>query len=407
MKKRTSLMVSLQSRGGHMRRSMGSELAVLGGRNRSFLRVCTAEMRFGRFQSKVRDCALMLARFGLGVALSLVSLGPVAVPVAAEATTLSSGPAPAQSRVLSTRTQGPPRPDGSLSASSLAVYEWRVDAWDQSIDSYIPTLDQLHAKGVTTLLVDITRAVTLAEARSSDLRDFLAHFHSLINVAYTYGISVIAVAGDPHWVFPGSNAVVTAVHIFKQIENSQWQHLPAGLQFDVEPWGLADWGSNKLKYLHYYLTMVQQAAFQWTSLRIGGSLGFAIPAWFDGIGEGVPSVRVGSTTASPLYFVLESLGDLPSAELNVMTYRNHAKGPGGTLALFRPVAEITGQMHSPVIIQIGQETGRVLPLTTTFTDHTFGDFLHNVRELRALQAVLPRFGGVAVDSAESFLQLPG
>jgi len=109
---------------------------------------------------------------------------------------------------------------------------------------------------------------------TADVRSFLSDAHSR-------GISVHFLAGDPSWIEPANRhiplGVIGSVLTFNNtgLPNERFD----GVQFDIEPHGHPDWGSDMAGVWADYIATLD-AIYDSTS-SAGIYVGHAIPRWFD------------------------------------------------------------------------------------------------------------------------------
>ncbi len=314
--------------------------------------------------------------------------------------------APATPGSVTTLTGYPHRAPArsSFDADSLSAYEWNDATWAEPGD-YAARFRSLAALHITDLFVDITRSVSMLEAQDPALAGYLGSFRELVALGAGKGIRVHALVGDPHWSTSDTAGPSAALQVMTRMRALSEGRMPAGLQFDVEPWTLPGWSANQGDYSLGFVEMVDSVATSWDALALPGSLGFAVPFWFDGVGGGAPQVTLDSTTADPLSMALTALGRVPGSYVNVMTYRNHASGPGGTEEDFSPVVQAAARLASPVTLLVGQELGPVSPASTTFYGTSWAAWESSTAALRSAYHPVDTFGGVAANDVEHLLQL--
>lgn len=301
-----------------------------------------------------------------------------------------------------------PTIDSPTGGTLRMAYEWHDTTWSRSVAAYAPTLTSLRRLGVTDLVVDITRSITYVRSGTrTQLTTYLTTFRRLVAEGRSYGVTVRAVVGDPSWSVTGSNAGLQAVGVMQQLDGLTVGAAPAGLEFDVEPWSRPGWPTKQAAYSSSYVTFVRSIAAAWNRLGIAGSLGFAVPSWFDGQGGAVPKIRVGVTTAYPMTQVLSALASVPSAYLNVMTYRRSVTGVDGTLARFGPVTTSAAASRSGVSLFLGQDVTANPVATTTLAGETLAQMQATFTTLQAAYADQPPFAGLEVNDAEGLLGAVG
>ena len=293
-----------------------------------------------------------------------------------------------------------------FSASSVSAYEWYDSTWSSGASSYRPRLATLKRLGVTELFVDITRAVTMEQGSDAALKPYLSTFRELVAYAARENVRVHALMGDPCWATSDHAGAADALKVMSDLKALKVGSMPAGLQLDVEPWGLPAWSNEKSSYSLAYLSMVRSVAKSWQTLALPGSLGFAVPYWFNGAGGSVPPVDSGNGLVDPLTALLGILGSVRGSYLNLMTYMTDPSAPGGTIDSFRSDLVVAKRLGSPVTLLLGQELGEdPSEATTTFYGSDWATWTANVAKLRASFASTPHYGGLAVDDTEAMEQL--
>ena len=163
---------------------------------------------------------------------------------------------------------------------------------------------------MNTLFVDITEAVSLTQHRSEQLPGFLSGFAELFSEADAEGLGVDAVGGDPSWATRSPQGAQDLLAAVARVT----AQLPAGaidgVQFDVEPWGLAGWRHHATARAVDWLRFVQTMVTDWQHDGLSGSLVFTVPYWFNGDNGGVPQVNFAGARGYPFQLSLALLTPL-------------------------------------------------------------------------------------------------
>jgi hypothetical protein len=282
------------------------------------------------------------------------------------------------------------------------AYEWDDSTWWPGPSAYATTLGHLQSLGITTIYVDITRAVTLVNDGSSQLSPFLSDFEQLVEEAGGCGMVVDAVGGDPTWATTDRKGPGQLLSAVAEVEAELPVTAPLdGVQFDVEPWALSGWHAHRGAYERDWLRFLRSTVSTWQSDGLSGRLGFTAPYWFDGVQGGAPKVMFDGTTTYPFQHALTVLSPLGSTVLNVMAYRNTTSGPNGTLALFDGDLNALTALGSRTMLLVGQETGDAQPAETTF--YGLGCDALTTAEGQIATALdgEASYAGIAVDDVES------
>ncbi len=288
--------------------------------------------------------------------------------------------------------------------AGLGAYEWNNAAWTPNPAAYQPTLARLRGLGVSTLFVDITEAVSLTLRHSEQLSSFLSEFRGLVTEADADGLKVDAVGGDPSWSKHPSGAQDLLAAVARVTAELPVGALD-GVQFDVEPWGLAGWRQHATVRAVDWLRFVQTMVNDWQQDGLVGSLGFTVPYWFDGDNGGVPRVTFDGIEGYPFQLSLALLAPLADTVLNVMAYRDTTSGPNGSNALFNANLQLAVAAGSHTSLLLGQETGKAKPTSITFYGKGCAAFQTAVNQIGTAFGEDQNYSGIPVDDVESLLAL--
>lgn len=288
-------------------------------------------------------------------------------------------------------SSGPPN-----ASDSLGAYQWDDQTWVDSPLTFNESMDRMHSAGVTDLYIDITRAVTYLRQDPAAVAPYLHALGQVLVNGTKRDIRIHALFGDPTWATTDRQAPFDALAIVHRFEKQEGRPL-AGVQFDVEPWGLPTWSANKADYVANYLSFVGEVASSFRSSALPGSLGFAVPYWFDGANGALSEGSV------PLVPLLKSLGPVARPYIVVMAYRNHATGVNGSIELM--AAPLALAEHSKVAVIAGLELGNVQPPSTTYYARSAADLNQALGQLREALQRSDAFSGIAVDDAAGLLAL--
>lgn len=197
--------------------------------------------------------------------------------------------------------------------------------WDTSTPQ--ATVDLAVSSGIGQLFV----AVPPNLSTSSQLPDITA----LSQRARAAGIRVDALGGDPTWV---DNASWVVTYWLKPAKSSG---LFTGIHTDVEPYSLPAWTTQQSTVVASYLTLLDKLKANAGTMPLEAD----IPFWFGTIAA--RSSTGGSST-------LDREIMKRTAGVTVMSYRNTATGPDGTLDIASAALAAGASLGKPV--RLGQET---------------------------------------------------
>jgi hypothetical protein len=303
---------------------------------------------------------------------------------------------------------------GEPQPRSLAAYEW----------SSVSQLSQnearrrfrfLRANGFRTVYLDLGNYLDVADqpenrgqqVRLARLRKVLARY---VADASSYGVAVHAVGGGPTWTgeerrYLGPK-LVRLVAEYNQGAN-QAERL-AGVQLDIEPYVEPSFFDDEQASLSAYLDALQgivQAYRLLTSQPANShlQLGFAIPFWLDGEPTAPGPVSWGGATKPAAFHLIDLLRDLPDAYVLVMSYRNVATGPDGSIQHARGEFDYARQVGVECGLVVGQQFGNVQPPRTTFYGAGRRPFSRAAGQIVGAFGGARQFRGLSVDNLGSYM----
>jgi hypothetical protein len=146
---------------------------------------------------------------------------------------------------------------------------WKAADWR---DHGPALLDWAGAHGVKELFITVP-------FKDNAVRE-PARLAAFIRTASARGMRVLSVDGDPHMVLPGQQAALARMARAYAAYNAGVEPAArlAGLQFDVEPYLLPEYGAGKIDWDARYLAMAGTLRHAAGSLR----LELVVPFWWDG-----------------------------------------------------------------------------------------------------------------------------
>ncbi len=177
---------------------------------------------------------------------------------------------PAQSASLTIeRLAIEPVPAPDAAPAARATWVWNARDWR---DNGAGLLDWAAAHGVRALFVTVP-------FKNEAVRE-PARLAAFIRAAGRRGIRVLSVDGDPHMVLPDHQPALARMVRAYTAYNASVEPAArlAGLQFDVEPYLLPEYGSGKVDWDARYLAMARTLRDAAAGLR----LELVVPFWWDG-----------------------------------------------------------------------------------------------------------------------------
>lgn len=223
---------------------------------------------------------------------------------------------------------------------------------------------------------------------------------SFLQTAATNGIATELLFGDARWVLPGSGyphqgyAIALTATYVAQLLGQMKTGRPVAVHYDVEPYGLAQWKTERNRIAQDYIDLVTQ--LETAAHRLGLTLSVDVPYWYSTI----PVTR-GSITTPMNQLVIDAVD-----RYVIMDYWDTAarvERQAKTDLMYAD--QIAGKQ---VVIGVLTSCGQV-PADTSFCNHTshsgtawMETVLGNVRRVEAPNA---SFSGLAIEDYTGFSTL--
>ena len=266
-------------------------------------------------------------------------------------------------------------PSAAATASTSSPDSRAMWVWDTSTPA--ATVDLAVSTGIDQLFVAVPPNVTTS-SRLPELKD-------LVGRARAAGIRVDALGGDPGWV---DNPSWVVTYWLKPAKNTG---LFTGIHVDVEPYSTSAWTTDQPTVVAKYLTLLDKLKANAGTYPLEAD----IPFWFGQI----PATAAGGTASTLDREIIKR-----TAGVTVMSYRNTATGPDGTLDVAAAALAAGASLGKPV--RLGQETN-YLGSTAVDTKQTFFGWTRSAMEVQLAQVVAgasttPTFAGLAIHDAAGY-----
>lgn len=242
-----------------------------------------------------------------------------------------------------------------------SAWVWQPDAWQNNADS---TIRSAAARGLTRLYISLI--ITDGKVQHADK---LARF---IRAAARENIAVEAVEGDPRMVLDTglSHGLQRARAIARYQKKAPADSRLAGVQFDIEPYVLPDWGSPTVDHAAW------SAAINSLSQAVKSPVNLVLPFW-------IAYDEAGATFLQEIKAAVSGI--------TVMSYR----ADGALAAAFaQPLLHWGMTAGKPV--RIALEAGPVAPESEeTFIAATAGQLALQQKDGQVMATLLPRPAVVA------------
>jgi hypothetical protein len=298
--------------------------------------------------------------------------------------------------------------------AAMAVYEWH-NAGDLSAAEVERRLRFLQANGFRTVYLDIGKYLdAFEEGQATRLADLRRQLRRFVATADGFGLSVQALGGGPTWFgeerrYLGQELVTLVGDYNTRVG---WRERLRGVQLDLEPYTQPGWLADNVVQanLREYLVTLQGIVASYRSQlgRAGNhhlQLGFAVPFWLDGAGDGPGPVTFDGATKPAAFHVIDLVADLRGAYLVVMSYRDFTRTADGSIAHARDELRYAARVGARSGLVVGQRYGQADPGEehTTFYGQPRWVFRRAAAEITLAFRRYPQFRGLSVDDVDAYM----
>ncbi len=242
------------------------------------------------------------------------------------------------------------------------------------------------------------------EGAAQKKSDYMKALYSFITAANASGIAVDVVGGAKDWAEPNNRWKGYALIEFVKQYNERYPTAKIrNLQYDVEPYLLADYDANKASNLKKFIEFIDESARRMQSVPAGFSV--VIPHFYDDKQKWTPTFSYKGKDSHTFTQLLRVLAQKDKTTVIIMAYRNFFNDQDGTKEISEPeLEEVTAGNYTTKII-IAQETGDVPPAYVTFHDYPKSALFDALNQIQGHFGKYKNFGGVSVHYFDAFLKL--
>lgn len=237
-------------------------------------------------------------------------------------------------------------------------------------------------------------------AKAAKQKAFDETVEGFIRAARAQGITVDAEGGWRNWAERRNTYKAFALLKYVKGFNATHAEKFRGFQYDVEPYLLAEYQTDKPEVLANYLDLIAETVAWLDGTDLWFSI--AIPDFYDGAGE-TPRFFYGLRYGYALNHLLAILGGRPGSTLIVMAYHNQSGGPDGSIAAARGEVEAAGRRATSVVV--AQETDDVSPPSLTFYRTSRARLNAALADIEGAFASDAGYNGTAIHYINSLLAL--
>jgi hypothetical protein len=225
----------------------------------------------------------------------------------------------------------------------------------------------------------------------------------LLRQARRNGIDVDAEAGWRDWAQAGHTYKAFAVVNYVKEFNKTQPYKFRGFQYDVEPYLLDEYKTDKETVLKEFLSLVEETRYALDENQLRFSI--VIPEFFDGTEDMTPKFSYNGTRGYTIDHLLSILGEKQGTSIIIMAYRNFALGADGSVDISQKEINTADKRKYTTDIIVAQETGDVLPPYITFHNSTKEHLREELKKINTAFEDNPSFGGTAIHYVNAYLDL--
>lgn len=267
-------------------------------------------------------------------------------------------------------------------------------------------LNSLKKNGVKNVYLSIDSyldiyAMEEGEEKENKLKEFNDIVSSFVTSAKEKGMTVDLEAGWRNWAEMGNSYKAFVTLNYAVDFNKNHDNKVRGFQYDIEPYLLDEYKTEKKKVLGNFVNLVDEAV-----AKLDGSdltLSVVIPEFYDGTLNETPKIYYAGKNLYTVEQLLRILDKREESKLIVMSYRNFSRGSDGSIDISKEEIN-TGNKYNTKII-IAQETGDVKPPYVTFYNTKKSYYNKQLGYVVGAFKNDQSFGGIANHYVNAFLDL--
>ncbi len=323
----------------------------------------------------------------------IVDPAPFATTTPIVATTTPIATTPISLPVTNTKEQG--------------IWIWNFPSQMLSVTADLQ-LKQLKDNGFNAVYITIDDYIDIASmpagtAKEAAKKTYFDNLAKFVLKANNLGMAVDAEGGWRDWAQTANRwkgfALIDAAKEYNALHPEAKLR---GLQYDVEPYILPEYETNKAVVLTDFVAFIDQSAQRLVGTNIKFSL--AIPHFYDDAQAWTPSFAYDGKTTWTFNHLLNILEKIPGSTILLMSYRDTFEGSNGTRQISETEIKQASVGYSTNII-VSQETGNVDPDFVTYYGGTKVEVMSAVSEIKSAFNSYSRFGGIAIHYMDSFLEM--
>ncbi|MFH1178110.1 MAG: hypothetical protein V1711_00065 [bacterium] len=224
---------------------------------------------------------------------------------------------------------------------------------------------------------------------------------SFITTAHKNNMTVDAEAGWRNWAEPGNEYKASAIIDYVLQFNETHAEKLRGFQYDIEPYLLSSYATEKKKVLRNFIDLVNETITRLNNSNLAFSV--VIPDFYDGASGEIPRFFYGWSYSYTLNHLLKVLERRPGSTIIVMAYRNFSEGTDGSIDISQEEIKSADEYNTKVIV--AQETGDVLPPYVTFYNTSLSRLNTQIQSIEKEFTNHKSYNGIAIHYINALIAL--
>jgi hypothetical protein len=306
-----------------------------------------------------------------------------------------------------------PKAIGAIWGRIFEKKEFGIWVWDSPIKMTPVYAQQVlgvaKKNGFNVIYLTIDDYVPIAAMKNPDeqVKAKAAYMKTLsifIQAAKSSGIAVDVEGGAKEWAIKDNRWKGYALIDFVKHYNDTYPNAKIhGLQYDVEPYLMQDYDSNKVERLREYVEFIDESARRMQG--VDAQFSIVIPHFYDSQQKWTPAFKYNGREAYAYTHLLEVLKQKNGTSIIIMAYRNFFDGGNGTRQISEEEIKEASESGYDTKIIVAQETGDVPPSYVTFHDYPKVSLFDSLAEIQSNFSHYEDFGGTAVHYFDAFVKM--
>lgn len=303
---------------------------------------------------------------------------------------------------MTTNTTQPSVPQGK----EQGIWIWNFPSQMNTATGF-SQLEQLASYKMNVAYITVDDYLDIASLPDGATKDaqkaaYFSNLSKVVQKANSLGLAVDLEGGWRDWAYPANRWKGFALIDMAKEYNAAYPNAKIrAFQYDVEPYILPEYETNKATVLAQYVEFIDQSATR----LVGSDVKFSIviPHFYDDAQAWTPAFSYGGVTTYAYNHLLRILEKKPGSMILLMSYRDFFSGSNGTQEISQvEIKEATDGHYSTQVI-VAQETGNVDPTYVTFYGSTKTTVLNMLSTISSFFGGYANYGGTAVHYMDSFL----